>query len=83
MPRIRLKIFCRDAGDHVTVRHASEYVYDPVDLDADGNPRAGMLRSDPIKAEEGEIEFDHMPTEAELDAAFPNRKNHPRLERDQ
>jgi len=31
-------------------------------------------REPSIAAEPDEVEFDHVPTEAELDAAFPNRR---------
>ncbi len=56
-------------------RDASHYVYDPRDLDENGNPPGWFLpQGDPIAAEPHEIEFDHVPTDIEIAIAFAKRK---------
>ena len=53
------------------LRHVSEYVYDPRDLDKDGKPPGWFLpQGEPVIAEPGEIEFDHVPTQIEIALAF-------------
>jgi len=65
----------RDRGDHNSYRNCSQHDVDPRDIDQKtGKPPPWMKIGTPIPIEEGEIEFDHEPSEDELDAAFPNRK---------
>jgi hypothetical protein len=68
---VKIRYIFVDRGDHLAYRSASEYVYDPRDLDASGQPPPHFLRAPEIVLEEGEREFDHLPTEVELQAAFP------------
>lgn len=72
MTLIKIRLLFRDCGDHLARRDASEYVYDPRDLDEHGQPPSWFLRSDLIKKTSDEIEFDHEPSAAELRAAFPD-----------
>lgn len=69
---VKIRHRYRDRGDHLSFSDASEYVFDPRDLDADGKPPRFMKTPEPPgEPEDGEIEFDHPPTEDELRAAFP------------
>jgi hypothetical protein len=62
----------RDRGDHLSFYDVSEYVFDPRDLDKDGKPPRWMKTPEPPdELADGEIEFDHAPSQADLRAAFP------------
>lgn len=67
---VRIKHRYRDAGDHLAYRNASVYVFDPRDF-INGKPPGNLLGSVELELEDGEIEFDHEPTAAELRDAFP------------
>lgn len=67
MTGIRVRYFVKESG---AKRNVSEYVHDPRDY--------GKLESlvfGPYEPEEGEIEFDHIPGEIELAAAFKLRRD--------
>lgn len=64
------KLYSDDGFAH---RDVSEYVYDPRDLDEHGKPPAHWHPQTAHEKIEGEVEFDHEPSAAELLAAFPNR----------
>jgi len=72
MTRVKERYLCCESG---AMRHVSEYVYDPRDLDANGNPPGSFIpQGEPIVAEPHEIEFDHIPTDIERRIAFMKRK---------
>lgn len=69
--KIRFRYFCNEKGE---VRHWSEYVYDPRDLDANGKPPSWFLPQDDNNPGPDEIELDHVPGQVELAALFKQRK---------
>jgi hypothetical protein len=71
---IKVRYFYADRGDHIAFRDGSQHVIDPRDLDDHGNPKFSCIAQVKAEPEPGEVEFDHQPTEEELDLAFPNRK---------
>ena len=72
MGRIRTRLLYHDDG--FCFRDASEYVVDPRDLVLHrGRPPGFVPAGEPIVKRDDEVEFDHVPSELELAAAFPNR----------
>jgi len=73
MTKVKQRFFVKESG---AIRHAHEYIYDPRDLDAAGNPPSWFLQPDHIEPDADEIEFDHVPGEGERLASFKWRKDH-------
>lgn len=71
---MKIRHLYREFTDHIAYRCATEHVYDPRDLDKDGNPPLHFLRHDTVVKDPEEVEFDHEPTADELRAAFPDFK---------
>ncbi len=72
MTKVTHRYLVKDSG---AMRYASEYVYDPRDLDFNGNPPSWFIPQTKCEIEDGEIEFDHVPGEVERAAAFKRRKD--------
>lgn len=72
MTAVRKRFFVKESG---AIRDVSEYVYDPRDLDASGNPPSWFVPQTRCEIEADEIEFDHIPGEVELAASFKWRKD--------
>ena len=70
MTKVIHRYLCFESG---AMRHVSEYVHDPRDL-KDGKPPSWFLpQGEPVIAEPGEIEFDHVPTQIEIALAFAKK----------
>lgn len=70
MTAVKQRYLYKESG---ACRHASEYVYDPRDLDANGNPPGWFLPHTPIVADDDEVEFDHPASQIEIALAFKKR----------